>query len=483
MIGFLKVQLRRARFICRLLVLAVLGFASLFVTHDADAARKRYQPPIEATSKYAAIVIDAATGEVLKSAQADQQRHPASLTKMMTMLLVFDALAEGRVRPTDYIRISNFAANMSPSKLGIKPGGRLMLDHALRAVSVKSANDIAVALAEALAGSESRFAQRMNLRARSIGMTATHFVNASGLHNSFQVTTARDMAILARYIIATYPRYYRYFGLRSFSYAGRTNSNHNKLMNNYDGMDGMKTGYISQSGFNLVASARHGDRRLIGVVFGGRTAKARDDHMAKILDTAFLTTPRLAKPKLETAKLPGEPPLAPNQVAAVQVVPPSEAPSALEPAKPAIDVTTSPFKPGQVVNGVAIPERKPILAPAAGVLIGEPPSARILPLNSQSLGVVNLSVLPPAAPVTAGDRAYTAQIGAYQNRDATDRALYIAMQKLPVGLKHATPMVAPLKSVESGWLFRARLGNLSQAEARRVCQIFTSCLVLAPEKF
>ncbi len=446
----------------RLLVILLVLVAQMAITADAWAARKRGNRAAQtnAPDKYAAIVIDAATGEVLMAANADSARHPASLTKMMTMLLAFDTLAEKRIKGTDYIRISNHAASMSPSKLGIKPGGRITVDQALRAISVKSANDIAAAIAEALGGSEARFAQKMTARAREIGMTRTHFVNASGLHSPFQVTSARDMAILARYIINTYPRYYRYFGLRQFSYAGRVHPNHNKLMNTYAGMDGMKTGYISQSGFNLVASATRGDRRLIGVVLGGRSAQSRNEHMEKILDAAFLKPPKLQK--------------TPDPVIARQDLPVALSPTlralgAQEPAGLVLDSPTLPSSlvlntESKIVNGTALPGRKPILAPAAGVLVidGAPHSV--------------------SGPTIRG-RDYTAQIGAYQSREATDRALYLAAQKLPAGLRHATPMVAPLKSVENGWLFRARLGNLSKLEAERVCKILASCLVLAPEGF
>lgn len=429
----------------------------------AQAARKKSKQPV-ANDKYAALVIDADTGEVLKADHADSQRHPASLTKMMTMLMVFDALAEKRLRLTDYIRISNHAATRPPSKIGIRAGGKIRVDDALRSVSVKSANDIAAAVAEAIAGSESRFAQRMNVRARSIGMKNTHFVNASGLHSPYQVTTARDMAVLARYLIATYPSYYRYFGVRSFSYGGRTHNNHNKLLGRYDGMDGMKTGYISQSGFNLVASVRRGDRRLIGVVFGGRTGRSRDDHMASILDAAFAKPPKLQKPKIETAALPsmgaGSSPVVSIPPAGLQMAEPS-APSVIAAAQEVPAVALSAL-------GTPVPPIKPARMDQVATV---PTPGR--------LGVLSV----PASPAAASGRDYTAQIGAYQSRDATDRALYLATRKLPPHLSHVSPIVAPLKSMESGWLFRARLGNLSRSEAQQVCQILPSCLILAPDRF
>lgn len=455
-----------------LICLALFLGACLFPVSDAWAARKKKAQAIDESRKYAAIVLDADTGEILMSAGPDKQVHPASLTKMMTLLLAFDALSEKRMRTSDYIRISNHAASMSPSKLGIQAGGRIRVDDAIRAISVKSANDIAAAMAEALSGSEDRFAQKMTARAREIGMSHTQFVNASGLHSPFQITTARDMALLGRYIISHYPGYYRYFALRSFSYAGRTHPNHNKLMNRYPGMDGMKTGYISQSGFNLVASVKRGDRRLIGVVFGGRTARSRDDHMENILNNAFAKPPKLAKPKIDTTKLSSistDPDL---KIPAFDARPVT----GLQPIEPEaitpIPNTSSSDDEDELDRDIAIPPRKPVLAPAAGVIVApEPPRA------SQTLGQL------PADPPASNGHDYTVQIGAYQSRDATDRALYTAAKKLPRDLRHASPVVAPLKSVESGWLFRARLGNLTKSEANRVCKLFKSCLVLAPEKF
>ncbi len=396
---------------------------------SAEAARNKSKKPQE-NRKYAAIVIDAATGQVLMADNPDRQLHPASLTKMMTLLLAFDALAAQKIRTTDYIRVSNKAAGQSPSKLGVPPGGRIRVDDAIRAVAIKSANDISVAMAEALAGSERDFAIRMNARAKEIGMTRTRFINASGLHNPFQLSTPRDMATLSRYIIETYPQYYKYFSLRGFQYGGRTHANHNRLMNTYAGMDGMKTGYIGPSGFNLAASAKRGDRRLIGVVFGGRTAKSRNDHMAKMLNQGFASRPREPKPKIDVASMP-------------------EMPTVFE--RGVIHETTFQVAAPR-------PDRKPEREEE----------------GSRSSQIVRAMMVPD-------DRAWAVQIGAYQNRDATDQALYKAAKKLPTTLAHATPIVAPLKSRDSGWMFRARLGNLSRADAGRACQIFSGCMILAPE--
>jgi len=237
--------------------------------------------------KYASLVMDADTGRILSQRYSTKSLHPASLTKMMTMLLMFEAIDRGETRKDSRIRISKHAASMVPSKLGLKVGSTIKVEHAIKALATKSANDIAAAMAEHLAGSESRFANGMTTRARSIGMKKTRFKNASGLHHPSQVTTARDMAILARHILKRYPHHYKYFSTRSFSYRGKTYKNHNKLLATYRGMDGFKTGYINASGYNLVASASQNGRRLIGVVFGGRSGTTRNAHMAAIMDAGF----------------------------------------------------------------------------------------------------------------------------------------------------------------------------------------------------
>ncbi|MBU0800737.1 MAG: D-alanyl-D-alanine carboxypeptidase, partial [Alphaproteobacteria bacterium] len=234
----------------------------------------------EANPRYASFVMDADTGQVLHQSNADKSLHPASLVKMMTLSMAFDELAAGRLSLRDRITVSKHAASMVPSKLNIPAGGTISVEDAIYALVTKSANDIAVAMGEKIGGTESQFAAMMTRKAREIGMTRTTFKNASGLHNQQQVSSARDMAKLARYIIKNYPQYYTYFSTKEFSYKGNSYHNHNRLMSSYKGMDGMKTGFIGPSGFNLVASAVRNDRRLIGVVFGGRTAASRNAHMA-----------------------------------------------------------------------------------------------------------------------------------------------------------------------------------------------------------
>ncbi len=239
-------------------------------------------------SKYAAIVVDAATGEVLFDRFADARRYPASTTKMMTLYLTFEALEQGKVRLDDVLTVTSHAASQPPSKLGLGAGQSITLDNAMRATAVRSANDMAVALAEHIGGgSESRFTALMTLKAQELGMTQTRYVNANGLPDGRQVTSARDLSILARAIMRDYPQYYRYFGLHDWAYNGRDFRNTNGLLASGRGYDGMKTGYINASGYNLVASAVRDGRRIITVVLGGRSSASRNAHVAELMDTGF----------------------------------------------------------------------------------------------------------------------------------------------------------------------------------------------------
>ncbi len=261
-----------------ILCLVAIVISSFLMVNFAEATPNK---------KYASLVIDADTGSIISQRYSTKSLHPASLTKMMTMLLTFEALDKKRITKNTRIYISSRAASMVPSKLGLKAGSRIRVEDALKSLATKSANDVAVALAEHLSGSESKFARAMTARARTIGMKSTRFRNASGLHHPAQVSTARDMAKLARYILKRYPHHYKYFSTRTFTYNGKTYKNHNKLLKTYPGADGFKTGYINAAGFNLVASANQKGHRLIGVVFGGRSGKTRNAHMEELLNDGF----------------------------------------------------------------------------------------------------------------------------------------------------------------------------------------------------
>jgi D-alanyl-D-alanine carboxypeptidase len=241
----------------------------------------------QAHARYASYVMDVDTGKVLHSVNADTRNYPASLTKMMTLYLVFEALRDGDLALDQPLRVSRRAAGQAPSRLGLRPGQSITVEQAVLALVTKSANDVATVIGEALAGTERKFALKMTAKARRLGMNRTTFRNASGLPNRGQLSTARDMATLAKALLEDFPGYYEYFSTRSFTYNGRTYRNHNKLLKSYEGTDGVKTGYIRASGFNLVASVERGGHRLIGVVLGGRTPRQRNHHMIRLLDKAF----------------------------------------------------------------------------------------------------------------------------------------------------------------------------------------------------
>lgn len=240
-----------------------------------------------AAPPFSALTVDARNGKILYAKDIDGIRHPASLTKMMTLYLLFQDVSAGKLTLNSPITVSARCTGMAPSKLGVRAGQSITAETATRAIVVKSANDIACAVAEALGGSESAFAQRMTRTARGLGMSRTTFLNASGLPNPGQVTTARDMATLGLRLMRDYPQYYPYFRTQSFVYQGKTIKGHNRLLGSYQGTDGIKTGYVAASGFNLVTSVRRGDKRLVGVVIGGKSGASRDAYMKQMLTQQF----------------------------------------------------------------------------------------------------------------------------------------------------------------------------------------------------
>ncbi|MEL6373063.1 MAG: serine hydrolase [Pseudomonadota bacterium] len=254
---------------------SVLTISSVLAPDQAHAARS------------AALVVDANTGKVLYSRQADQRRYPASLTKMMTLFIIFDELEAKRLTLGTRMRVSARAAGVQPSKLGLVVGRSITVRNAIKALITKSANDVAITVAEHIAGSEPAFARRMTARARQLGMSRTTFKNASGLPHRGQITTAYDMVRLGLQLMDQHGKYYGYFKTRSFTYRGRTYRNHNALLRSFPGTDGLKTGYTRASGFNLVTSTRRGRKHLIGAVFGGRSGRARNRTMRRLLTRYF----------------------------------------------------------------------------------------------------------------------------------------------------------------------------------------------------
>jgi D-alanyl-D-alanine carboxypeptidase len=229
------------------------------------------------------MVIDAKTGRMLHGVNENALRHPASITKVMTLYMLFEQMERGRFRMDSPLRVSSYAASRPPSKIGVDAGETIEVEDAIKALITKSANDVAVVVAENIAGDEDTFAEQMTRRARSLGMTRTVFQNASGLPDAEQVTTARDLTILARAIQERFPRQYQMFQTRNFAYAGRNYRNHNKLLGRVEGVDGIKTGYTRMSGFNLMTSAKADGRHIVSIVLGGRSGRVRDNIMAGLV--------------------------------------------------------------------------------------------------------------------------------------------------------------------------------------------------------
>lgn len=251
--------------------------AIVFIGGSAQAA----PPP------YAAIIVDANSGRVLFEHKADSVGHPASLAKMMTLYLTFESLRSGELKPGAPLVVSKRAARQPPSRLGLKRGQTVTTESAVLALVTKSANDVATVLAEAIAGDETRFVDRMNAKAWDLGMSDSRFRNPSGLHAPQQVTTARDMMVLARALMRDFPEEYSYFSVREFEHEGRVYTNHNRLLGNYTGTDGIKTGYVRAAGFNLAASVHREGQHLLGVVMGSRNASLRDLNMIYLFEAAL----------------------------------------------------------------------------------------------------------------------------------------------------------------------------------------------------
>lgn len=282
---------------CAAVVLSVLVITIAL----GDAANAR---------RYASVIIDADTGEVVYERQANAPRIPASLVKMMTLYMTFEALASGKLKMNQQLRVSKTAAGRSPTKLGLKAGSTIKVEDAILSLITKSANDSATVLAEALSSNEPKFARAMTIRGRKLGMKRTSFRNASGLPNRRQRSTAFDMAVLARALIRDFPQHYHYFATQKFRYGKKVYKNHNKLLTSYVGADGIKTGYTRASGFNVAISAKRNNRRLIGIIIGGRSGRSRDQHTTKLLNEAFAKLDKPAKvaatpPSIEPPALQG----------------------------------------------------------------------------------------------------------------------------------------------------------------------------------
>ena len=410
----------------------------------ADAAQKKVanvatKPAAEAPTRYAAIIIDDATGRVLHQVNADERRYPASLTKMMTIYMAFEAIEKKRLTFDSRLTITPHAANQAPSRIGLAPGDNFTVRQAILALVTKSANDAATALGETIAGNEAAFAAMMTKRAQALGMNNTVFRNANGLPDPQQITTARDLATLSRALRRDFPQHYHYFSTPAFTYKGVTVTNHNRVLNQLDGADGLKTGYIRASGFNLASSATRNGRRIVGVVLGGESGSWRDARMVQLMEQAFDNT--ITNP-------------APSMVASAKPAAPAQARKSQPEATPnRVTMLADPnlnFEQGDTEMTVAsLPASKPRYS---------------LPKNSGS--------------------EWTIQVGAFSKQAPAHAAAASAKDKLPQILSVARVIVVDGRDDGSKY-FRARLTGLTESAARSACkqleQKGMGCITVAPE--
>lgn len=482
----------------------------LAISTDADARSRRrpvakknvYSPP------YASIVVDANSGRTLQETQPDSLRHPASLTKIMTLYLLFERLESGKIKLGTPLHVSAHAAAQPPTKLGLKPGTAITAEDAIRALVTKSANDAAAVIAEALAGDEDDFAVLMTKKARALGMNRTVYRNASGLPDSEQVTTARDQATLGRAIQDHFPRYYTYFSTPSFSFRGTTIRSHNRLIGRVEGIDGIKTGYTRASGFNLVTSMRRNGRHIVAVVIGGRSASARDAQMrALVTDKIAEASPKRTAPAIAVASAPAAPPVAakPTPPAKIALASAGSTPVTL-PAKPAAAAVAAvdhepqgsaePIRPIKVktikvklsgvhtaapavkvptadetisTQSVASDEagRAAIVNPRPGVLGVLPASAA----DRQPPATRTAAARPePAAPARQVQHTgWIVQVGAFPGEGEAKQQLHSAQSKAKTLLGRADAFTEAVVKGDKT-LYRARFAGLEREQAEAVCK-------------
>jgi len=472
-----------------LAVTAVSTDANARGRHHHGVAAENYEPST------ASIVVDANSGAVMQASNADSPRHPASLTKIMTLYLLFERLEAGKIKLTTEMQVSPHAAAQAPSKLGLTPGDTIQVETAIRAIVTKSANDVAVIVAEALAGDETEFAKLMTAKAHALGMMHTTYHNASGLPDDVQMTTARDQATLGRAIQDRFPKYYTYFSTRYFAYHGRMIRNHNHLLGNVEGVDGIKTGYIHDSGFNIVTSVRRGNRHIVAVVFGGHTAEARDARMRSMIDNNInvASLKRTAAPIIEGAEA---------HVKDVKETPAKEKVAVATPAsrnnEPALG-STDPIKPNPVktfavqvgsvhtasLSPLPSDSRKLMPAPASPVTVtnvmiakkdappqpaAKPANLGVLParLASASENIPVASVLPEPTATPRGG-GWMIQVGAFPEESEAKQRLTAAQEKAKDQLGQAAPFTEKTTKGDKA-LYRARFAGLDKDQAETACK-------------
>lgn len=394
------------------------------------------------------IVADAQTGRILHGENIHSLRHPASITKVMTLYLTFLALEQGRLHMNDRLSVSYNASVQQPSRLGLNEGDTITVRNAIYGLVTESANDAAVVLGEAIGGTEDRFAQMMTQQARVLGMKRTVYRNANGLNDDEQVTTAFDQAILARAILYHFPKYYAFFRTRTFTYDGVAHRNHNHLMSRYEGMDGIKTGYVRASGFNLMASAKRDGHRLIAIVFGGRSARARDNRVAEIMDYGFSRVFAEAKSGKKLAGVPLSP---------------------------------SPASPPASPDEIATADASNANPPAEG---DSSEAGDTAPVNVADAASDEAPTLAQAKTAKAPKvKQWAVQVGSFTNVKQSHIAIARAKARAPRLLKHAKAKVVHVKN-GGKTIYRARLNGLDEKTARLACESILAkaghCVTLPP---
>jgi D-alanyl-D-alanine carboxypeptidase len=484
-------MLRRGTFVHHILRWGAVAVATLMLTgmaaDGADArtrhrrhVRHSYDPPASS------IVVDANSGAVLQASNADAPRHPASLTKMMTLYLLFERLQQGKLSLSSELPVSAHAAAQAPSKLGLEPGDKIRVDNAIKAIVTKSANDVAVVIGEAIGGDEPSFARMMTAKARELGMMHTTYRNASGLPNDAQVTTARDQSIIGRALRDRFPQYFHYFATRSFVFRGHTIRGHNRLLGSLDGTDGIKTGYIHDSGFNIVTSVHRGNRYLVAAVFGGHTARARDARVRSLVDktiakaaakrTAPLVVEGWQNKEREVAAAPvpasdprdthasadvgSSAPIKPIPVRTITVRAAALQKTALTAVAPTSGRLTP--APATKVTEVAIVKGE---APAAVAQASLPQVASAAPERV----AVAVPVAAPARPAAKPHGGWMIQVGAFDDEKDAKHRLEAAQDKAKAQLGEADPFTEKVsKGAKS--LYRARFAGLDRDSAEAACK-------------
>jgi D-alanyl-D-alanine carboxypeptidase len=371
-----------------------------YVHHHSEEARDSYSP------QFSSIIVDGNSGATLSATSPDGSRHPASLTKIMTLYLLFERLEAGKMKLDTEMQVSEHASEQDPTKLDLKPGQTIRVEDAIKGLVTRSANDAAVVIAEAIGGSEDDFAKLMTRKARALGMTRTTYRNASGLPNDEQVTTARDQATLGRAIQDRFPSYYRYFSTQAFNYHGQSIRNHNHLLGNVEGVDGIKTGYTRASGFNLVTSMRRGNRHLIGVVMGGRSGGSRDAIMrsllAENLDKA--STRRTVAAVTERATSDSD---VAQSAAEQRPMQTAEVEGATQARSPSTDASARSSAPAPRMSAIAAATAA--MPPAQGAKVEQP-----APLTSGVIQTQSMSLIPGSSEPMKPVRVKTVQVKAGQ---------------------------------------------------------------------